>query len=942
MDSSQPPRKPRAADADHRRQPPRPDARALARERLLTQLTDARRQRCVILEGPAGSGKTTLLLAWRQQLLPFGFDVAWLTLGPEDNDLAQWLDDLVACLARVDPVLVREAALLAGRGTDEEAVERTLVTLVSSAGAFPRHLVLVLDDMHCATNPAIHETLQWLLDYAPANLHIVIASRGAVPVSLGRLRDQGLALELNMRDLRFTSAESEEFVTAQLGNVGAQAAKRLHELTDGWVAGLQLLTAHLKREKRSLTGGPMSTALSRSHLLDARGFAEYFEREVLTQLTHSEVSLLERLATCATFCASLCAAVAGDSEQRSAMLALLDRLESNNQFVESIQQSGGETSYRLNPLFRETLLQRFRTASAEQQRAVHLAVWQWFREHDQPDEAIRHALLAGETTAAADLVLQCAQQMRLKGDLRKLVGLMRLLPEDEIQARVGLRLWKARLQLYAHEYEACEASIASLGADIAPGDHLLRYRLAITQAILAVQRDDVETVAAVESHLLCAPDDCETVDVGGGKNILSWLYMHVGRFEHARDIQSRAAAHGVDGVPLLGSPAGSLYGRCIMGLSYSLEGKFVQAERICRDVLAQADQRGNEAVESACLAVALLGEVLYEFNELAAARQLLQERIEVLERVSIPDSVLRVLMILSAVHWEAGHRLDAFAWLDRLEEYGSKYRLDRLIAHSLAQRVQRHLQCGQTGEANVALMRLDALASAASSRTDALHAHIAVQAARANILWNMAHENHGEVSSRIHPLIEACEARGWQHLVAHFQLLGAIADARLGRDQSATEAVQAALRRGHRLGLMRTLLDADPQALEFIVRVSQEAPDDPLLSFYVGRLQAARLTTLSAPGAPGTPGVRSSARPAGVDGAAALSDREAEVLQLLAQALPNKRIARALAISPETVKWHLKNIYAKLHVSSRDEAVARIRDLGLGTNSIGVASSDNS
>ncbi|MBN3761923.1 AAA family ATPase [Burkholderia sp. Ac-20365] len=928
MDSSQPPRKVRTADADHRRQPPRPDARALARERLLTQLTEARRKRCVILEGPAGCGKTTLLLAWRQQLLPLGFDVAWLTLGPEDNDLAQWLEDLVACLARVDPVLVREAALLAGRGTDDEAVERTLVTLVSGAGAWSRHLVLVLDDMQCATNPAIHETLQWLLDYAPANLHIVIASRGAVPVSLGRLRDQGLALELNMRDLRFTSAESEAFVTAQLGKVGAQAARRLHELTDGWVAGLQLLTAHLKREKRDLTGGSMSATLSRNHLLDARGFAEYFEREVLTQLAPSEVELLERLATCATFCASLCAAIAGDNEQRSEMPALLARLESNNQFVESVEPPGNETWYRLNPLFRETLLQRFRMTNAAQQRAVHLAAWQWFREHDRPDDAIRHALLAGETTAAADLVLQCAQKMRLKGDLRKLVGLMRLLPENEIDARVGLRLWKARLQLYAHEYEACAANVASLCADIPADDELSRYRLAIVQAILAVQRDDVDTVATVEPRLLRAPDDCESVDIGGGKNILSWLYMHQGRFEQARAIQSAPSAPAADGSPLLGSPAGSLYGRCIMGLSYSLEGKFVQAERICRDVLAQADQRGNEAVEPACLAVALLGEVLYEFNELAAARQLLQERIEVLERVSIPDSVLRVLSILSAVHWEAGHRLDAFAWLDRLEEYGSKYRLDRLLAHSLAQRVQRHLQCGQTGEARVALARLDALSKDTSSRTDALSAHIALQASRANILWNIAHEDFGDASSRIRPLIATCEERGWQHLVAQFQLLGAIADARLGREQNARDAVQAALRRGHRLGLMRTLLDADPQALEFIVHVSQDAPDDPLLSFYVGRLQAARLTTLSEPGSQRS---KSAAQQTGLDGAEALSDREAEVLHLLAQALPNKRIARALAISPETVKWHLKNIYAKLHVSSRDEAVARIRDLGLST-----------
>jgi LuxR family transcriptional regulator, maltose regulon positive regulatory protein len=144
--------------------------------------------------------------------------------------------------------------------------------------------------------------------------------------------------------------------------------------------------------------------------------------------------------------------------------------------------------------------------------------------------------------------------------------------------------------------------------------------------------------------------------------------------------------------------------------------------------------------------------------------------------------------------------------------------------------------------------------------------------------------------------------------------------------------VLAALRRGHKLGLVRALLDADPRALELITQaVNDEAPD-PLLSFYVNRLQAARQKSAANSAADAARNAPRHAFP----GIEVLSERESRVVGLLAQALPNKKIARTLGISPETVKWHLKNIYGKLGVSSRDEAVARMRDLECDTSAINI------
>lgn len=903
--------------------PPRSAWRTLQRSALVARLLDARRLRCTVVQGPAGFGKTTLLALWRQALLPLGFDVAWLSLAAGDDALPCFIDGLLASLAEVDPALVHEAADLAAAACDAHGVERLAIGLVRRMAEHPRDLVLVLDDVHQLGNPLILEALQWLLDNAPPRLHLAFGSRHTLPLAMDRLQAQQQLLALGPSDLRFTSAEADEFLRQQLGEIDARTTRQLHAQADGWAAGLQLLAADLRARRRTPVrpGQAPAQLPTPMQLRDAGAFARYFDQEVLAALTAPEVQMLVSASACSRFCAPLLAALVDQPDGLAQAAALLQHLQTDNLFIGEIDGLPGERWYRLHPLLREALLARFQAREADARQLLHGRAWAWLRVHGPIEDAIGHAVHAGAAAEAADLIERHAQALIVRGERSKLFELVALLPPALVRGRIKLRLWLARSQLQQREIDACAAGVAQLALDIPSGDLHDRYALAMLQTTLAVQRDDTASALAVLPQLLDAPPGTDAFAIGGRNNLLSWLYMHRGEFERARRVQLDAPPPLVGGVPLLGTPAGSLQGRCLVGLSYALEGQMAQAERTYRAVLREAAHCGRTGVDPAALATALLGDVLYERNDLQAARALLEARIDVLERVSIPDSVLRVFRVLAACQSLAGHPQEALAWMDRLEDYALRHRLDRLLAHALADRTLLHLIGGGHGAAQATLQRLVDLQGRHAAAGASALGEIDELTQRVQVRWLIAVGDLEAAAARLAPLTALCEARGRWRSVVQLRLQRAIVDARCDRPQAAADHVVAALQQGHRLGLLRTLIDAGRGSRGLIGGVARTRPLDPVLAFYAEQLLATRTPAAAGPAAAASPPAL----------AEAFNERELDVLRLLAQAMPNKKIARVLALSPETVKWYLSRIYAKLQVSGRDEAVARVRDLRLDT-----------
>lgn len=894
------------SDATPRPVVPRLARGTVARERLLQRLVDARHRPCVLLLGPAGSGKTTLALQWRAQLLGYGYDFAWMTVMPGD-DSEPLLDGLFAALNRVDVTIAREAAFIYNRDSELRSPDSIAISLVKGLMERPREIVLLVDDYQNVTDARAHTLVQTLIDFAPVHFHLAMVSRSVPPLSLSRLRDQGGVLEMDFRDLRFSTDEVETFMRMHHPALSAQDARHLYGLTDGWVAGLQLVSMDLKRKPdRARKAEPVQ---------NAHDFTAYFNREVLSHLDLDALDSMTRLSAAHRFNDALLAALLGAEDGPRLMV----RLRREQMFV--MPFDGGERDgwFRFHPLFRDLLQERFRHMPAVVQRHTHATLGNWFGRRKLLREAVQHCVAAGDLPQATDWLERCAREMFLNGELRRLARAVSELPRSVLRERGSLGLWLAWSQLCYRHLAACEESIAVMKSRQIEGESdsensahwcLLRFSLAL-------QQDDTSAAEAVLPELVSIHYGNDAVLIGGRRNLLCWLHSHLGQFDRARQMVEGPQQYREDGAPLLDSAFGTMMGQCMRGFTYLYEGDVRHAEPVLRDALSASEQALGSYCEPACNAAAFLSAVLYEINDLPALRELLEARYDVIERVTLPDALICAAIVRIRQFRFEGSIQEALASLDRLEELAQRRRLDRLMAFALVERVNLYLQTQERHAAERILHTLRALAHRHELSDSAASIKIRTLAMLTQARWSMA---HAEETHALEILLQLQAQPGFARQkgdAVRAQALLAVLHARMGRSRDALRLVGEVLFDAQRLGLIRSLLDIGGECLQLAEQSVHGTQHDSIIAFYVERLkeQAGK-----------------SSRPEPQPSAAlheALSERELEMVRALANSMSNKRIAQALGVSPETVKWHLKNVYGKLGVYGRDDAVARARDLGL-------------
>ncbi len=867
--------------------PPRVAGTLLARPRLLARLQPAAGQTLALVSAGAGFGKTTLLAQWHQALIEQGRAVAWLSLDATDDSAETFCRYLLHALAAAHPHL---QSALAPWLTQSPPLAALPGYLINALQAFAAPLYLIIDDYHYLQLASLHQPLLQLLTHAPPGLHVVLGSRVVPPFPLSRLRAYNQLVEIDTHDLRFNLQEVQHYFAdspALAGN-GVQL-QRLLVLTEGWITGLQMA-----RLSPSMQSDPQCT-------LDSLGrtgrLVERYLHDVVFDTLPVEVndfllqtSILER------FSAALGEAVTGLQDGQ----VMLDWIERHNLFIAALDEQG--EWFRYHHLFAETLQARLRRRPDLNIPELHERASHWLARHNLWAEAIHHALLAGKLDCVPEHADSGAQSLAEQGDVDTLLRWLEPLPLSTDEHRIGLQLNLA--WALAHRFRFAEAR-RLLGClrqwfDLHPARRDWRIKLDTVEAICEVFAENTaHGLARVTPLLAQLPSGDRWVD-GLVCNILSYAHLIQGRPANAQAVQQQ--------MPCPSSPTENLfvsvYQAFVLAQSHIRQGDLHTGETYLRQALEYADRlTGAQSIGSATLA-ALLAELAGERGDWAHLTELVTPRLAAIDGFTPLDSVLGAYraLIRQALHADDPGRAQVL--LQHALQIAAQRQWPRLQAALLLEHVRVQLRRDDMAGAELSVAQMRTLPHTEQAMPGVIHY---VQMAQAQ-LWQARHhytraaELWGELVSLFEQhgaLLESARLRSW-HALALWQ-----AD----QPSAAVAAWLPALRLGQREHLCFSLIDAGTALIPLLQRCLTDERTG--LRPYLLRLgeqlggESATLERLS------------------------LSEREVQTLQLLAVGQSNKEIARSLDISAETVKWHLKNLYGKLQVASRTQAMSRARALSL-------------
>jgi LuxR family transcriptional regulator, maltose regulon positive regulatory protein len=897
--------------------PSRPDF--LTRPGLLQRLTQATARELTLVCAPAGFGKTTLLAGWaRASRRP----VAWLSLDAGDSDPARFWRYVAAALDQARPGLGQQVARLL-HGVQQPPLEAVVTAIVNHLAATPDEVVLVLDDYHLVEGPLVHDSLAVLLERLPPSLRLVVASRADPPLPLARLRGRGQLAELRQRHLRFTTEEAGALLAAATGQQLPEAAvAALTARTEGWVAGLQLAGLSLRDHDdpaafvRTFTG-------SHRYVLD------YLTEEVLARQPEHlvrfllETSILERLS------GPLCDAVTGRSDGQR----LLEQAERANLFL--VPLDGQRRWWRFHHLFADLLRARLQRADPARVPQLHRAAAAWYEAHELGDDAIHHALAAGDPYWAARLIERhLEEQIVRRSEGATLARWLAALPAEVIRSRPRLCLGQAIAALLSGRADQAEPLIrAAEDAAAASGNEPyqpsvgrtasilanLPAVLAVGHADLARLRGDSEGEATFARVVLARLTDEDRLLGSFARYHLAMADWLGGRLQEAERTLAQVVAERLEaGERYLAVRAGYDLGHVQQD-----QGRLGAAGYTYQRALELAGEPDQPRLPAAGMAQVGLAEVRYERNELDAAGRHATAGVAHCRELAYTPALAAGLAILARTRHAQGDRAGALDALAQAEAVMPGLEVADLLNPVPSQRARLLLASGDLAEA---ARRVRERGLGADDRPDYPHEGAYLVLARV-LLAEQAPERALGLLGRLRDLAVAEDRAG---SLVEVEALRALGLAAAGDEAGALTTLAEAVRLAAPEGYVRVFVDEGLPMATLLGRLAtapatrRSPPADDPPRHHLGRLlQAFERDRLDIPPPPRRGGVV-------VPGLIApLTSRELEVLALLAAGEPNHVIASKLVISLDTVKRHVSHLLDKLGAANRTQAVARARELGL-------------
>jgi LuxR family maltose regulon positive regulatory protein len=914
---------------------PRPQPEFVPRPRLVQALDEGLARGRVLVCAPAGFGKTALLAGWARG---GGRPVAWLGLDGGDSDPARFWRYAVAALDRARPGLAGRLGPLMSR-----SFEGLVTALINelTAGPGPDEVLLVLDDYHLVEAGPVHDSVAFLLENLPPGLRVVVSGRADPPLPLPRLRARGQLAELRAADLRFTPGEAAELLGETAGpGLPAAAVVALVARTEGWAAGLHLAGLSLRGHAEDAAG--FAAAFSGSH----RFVLDYLADEVLDAQTGQvrafllETSVLERLS------GELCDAVTG----RAGSQAMLADIERAGLFLVPLDEV--RCWWRYHQLFADLL--RARLAAEQPGRAVplHRAAAAWCQEHDLADDAVRHALAAGDTAWAARLVERYVEALLGRSEGVTLRRWVSALPAEAARGRPRLCLAQAYGAAQGYQLEALEALLddadrayavsgdepyedpagrpVSMLANVPAG-------IAFLRACLARLRGDAALAAGYNRQALAHLGEQDWLmrsQVRWNQAVTDWLAGRLGPAERSTaEVLAELRAAG-EAIRRLGAEPAEVFreveggaaffaGYLAVRVCYDLgqvqraQGNLDAAAATYRQALAEADE-SNQPPHTGVAHVGL-AQVLYERDDLAAAVDHAAQGVALCRQLTFNQSLATGLAVLARIRHAQGDPAGGLAAMGEAAHAGLSPQVVALFNPVPSQRARLLLAQGDVGAA-----AQWTAAAGLSPDDEPDYPREPAYLVLARVL--LAHDDPGPALALLQRLLDAATGQGRTGSVIEIQALRALAMAACGDHPAALSALTEALRLGGRHGYIRVIADEGAPMHALLAQLPAARQGQPTAARGIDPGYLAALERACGQLAAAPPRGRATAQPGLIE---PLTGRELEVLRLLAAGRSNQRIAHDLVVALDTVKKHVTHVLGKLGAANRTEAVARARQLGL-------------
>ena len=876
------------------------------RPRLIERLNQGLQlgHKLTLISAPAGFGKTTLIAEWGLQIVKKNPQSAirdpqlcWLSLDEKDSDPARFLAYFITALQTLDLSVpegskdtdLGESLLAALQSPQPPPPESILTVLLNEITAVSKHIIFVLDDYHLIDSLAVDNALTFLLDHLPPNMHLVIATREDPGLPLPRMRARGRLTELRVADLRFTPQEAAAFLNQVMGlNLSAGEIAALEKRTEGWIAGLQM--AALSMQGRSDAAAFIQAFTGSHHFV-----LDYLLEEVLHRQPPGIQDFLLRTSILDRLCGPLCDALllsAAPSGQET-----LEYLQQANLFLLPLDNE--RHWYRYHHLFADLLRRRLEQhaslASGERLADLHGRASIWYEENGLDIEAFQHAAAANDVQRAAHLLEGAGMPLHYRGAMLPVINWLASLPPRALDANPSLWVtYATALTLTGRPVSDVEAVLqaaerALQGSATGAKKRDLSGQIASIRGMLAVPQGQVETILDQSRRALelLSPDNLPA------RTAATWALGLAFQLQGDYAAASQAYTQAIANSEASGNIMFAIASATSLGQIKEAETQLPLATENYRRVLQLAGDPPLPAATEAYLGLARVG---YEWNDLPAARELAQQALHLARQMENVDTPAACLLLLARLELVAGDSAAAAARLSEAEQFARTRGFTHYLPGIFTTRVRLLLYQGDLAGADNLAQEYELPLSQARVR--------------------LAQGDPPAALSLLESWSQALDAPARPDEQLKEMVLRAVVLQACSREEEALQVLAAALALAEPGGTIRTFVEEGQPMAELLSTAAAQG----IMPAYTARLLSAIPTA-------GAQEARRSRTTSGI--VEPLSPRELEVLQLIAQGLSNREIGERLFLALDTIKGHNRQIFSKLGVHRRTEAVARARELGL-------------